>query len=254
MILTALSGPQGCGKTTLLEGIKRAMGRQLESTNDKALLAIDDFKVARTVLAQNYPGMSLDEVVSNPKRAAEFQTEILFCKSQRDMHLKNSHLYARRRVHLTERSLADVRVYAEEWFAANPFEHSNKSVYYRACDALQQQVYDFVIFVPYGTHEFVEEHNRASKEAVFRVESRLVEVLEQVGTPTFVVEPFDVEGRVEAVIGFIAKLATLASARGPEAFVRARDALTRLHTSDLRGRFESVVSRREEIQKCQKSQ
>ena len=97
--LVGLSGPQGGGKTTLLDGLR---GRGVE---------VDDFKVSREVQRQ-LGWATLDRVMESPETMIKFQVKVRDVKYVRE--LEN---LARTDVDLvlTERTFADIVTYTQLW-------------------------------------------------------------------------------------------------------------------------------------------
>jgi predicted ATPase len=97
--VVGLSGPQGGGKTTLLNGLK-----------DKGIY-VDDFKVSRQV--QKELGWdSLSNVLTDPKTMMQFQAKVRDVKYVRELENKANTDYD---IILTERTFADIASYTQLW-------------------------------------------------------------------------------------------------------------------------------------------
>lgn len=127
-----LSGPQGGGKTTLLNGLK-----------EKGLY-VDDFKVSREVQAQ-LGWDSLDRVLDKVDTMMAFQTKIVNVKRERDEQNR-----ARTDVDiiLTERTFADIAAYTQLW--SLELAHAGK---WTVEDAMQFAV-EFVSDCSYFQHSY----------------------------------------------------------------------------------------------------
>lgn len=99
MKLIGLSGPQGGGKSTLLNGLK-----------DLGVF-VDDFKVSRQV-QERLKLESLERVYDTPQSMVYFQETVLAVKAEREeLNLQR----ADTDVVLTERTFADIAAYAQLW-------------------------------------------------------------------------------------------------------------------------------------------
>src|SRR5690349_4606584 len=97
--LIGLSGPQGGGKTTLLDGLK-----------EKGIV-VDDFKVSRQV--QKELGWdSLENVLKNPETMMKFQAKVRDVKYVRELENKER---TDADIILTERTFADIASYTQLW-------------------------------------------------------------------------------------------------------------------------------------------
>jgi hypothetical protein len=103
--LVGISGPQGSGKSTVLNEIKK----NIDTFNLN--WAVDDFKVSRTV--QEALGWeTLSKVQDSPETMMEFQAEVFKQKYDRDLMLTKG---ITRAIIFTERTFADLSAYALLW-------------------------------------------------------------------------------------------------------------------------------------------
>lgn len=151
-----LSGPQGGGKTTLLEGLK------LEG------LHVDDFKVSRAV-QESLGWETLSNVLDSVDTMIAFQEKVREVKLQREQENRDR---ADVSLILTERTFADIAAYTQlwswelvhrgKWSIQDGFEFAISFV--NKC-AENQQVYSGNIILPAMPHVVWQpDPHRASRE------------------------------------------------------------------------------------------
>lgn len=200
MAVVGLSGAQGGGKSTLLEGLKQAGW------------TVDDFKVSRAVQAQ-LGWASLQQVLESPQTMQTFQDEVLKQKLERDQTLRcGSGLV------LTERTFADICAYTTYWSwelvdnrkwtlrEASAWLHD----YTQRCVEAQKRCYDAVLMLPYMNHVVWNgDPNRASFESVNTIWEnleRFTQKFELVSIPKFYISSPSTEARVAEVDAFLRSL------------------------------------------------
>ncbi|WP_407303462.1 AAA family ATPase [Acinetobacter sp.] len=163
--LVGLSGPQGGGKTTLLNGLKGAG------------IEVDDFKVSRQV-QKELGWSSLTNVMESPETMMAFQVKVRDVKYVRELENR-----ARRDVDiiLTERTFADIATYTQLW--AWELTEQGKWGVKDAIEFLKdyvglcrenQEVYEGVLFLPSMPHiKFEEDPHRASEKHIDFVSKQL---------------------------------------------------------------------------------
>ena len=200
MAVVGLSGAQGGGKSTLLEGLKQAGW------------TVDDFKVSRAVQAQ-LGWVSLQQVLESPRTMQTFQDEVLKQKLERDQKLRcDSGLV------LTERTFADICAYTTYWtwelVDARKWTLSEGAGwlhdYTRRCVEAQKRCYDAVLMLPYMSHVVWNgDPNRASFASVNTIWEnleRFTQKMELLPIPSFYLRSASTEDRVNEVDAFLRTL------------------------------------------------
>lgn len=199
--LIGLSGPQGGGKTTLLNGLK-----------DKSIV-VDDFKVSREVQKQ-LGWDSLSQVMESPDTMMAFQAKVRDVKYVRE--LENA---ARTDVDmiLTERTFADIATYTQLWswelVDAGKWEVKDAIEflvgYVELCKS-NQKVYAGNLILPAMPHiKFEADPHRAEKrhiEFVAEQLDRFFDLAHPRTVPTFKITEPSVDGRVAQVNAWLEKL------------------------------------------------
>jgi len=199
--LIGLSGPQGGGKTTLLNGLK-----------DKGI-EVDDFKVSREVQKQ-LGWDSLSQVMESPETMMAFQAKVRDVKYVRELENR-----ARTDVEmiLTERTFADIASYTQLW--AWELTDSGKWDLTEAVEFLlgyvdlckaNQLVYDGNLILPSMPHvQFQADPHRAEKrhiEFVTKQMDRFFELVHPRTVPTFRITEGSIIGRVDQAYTWIQTL------------------------------------------------
>jgi predicted ATPase len=196
-----LSGPQGGGKTTLLNGLK---GNGI---------VVDDFKVSRKVQA-DLGWESLENATSSVATMMMFQEKVRDVKYERDFF--NSQRTDVDIV-LTERTFADIASYTQLW--SWELAHAGKwSVEDAVTFSLKfvdecarfQHVYAGNILLPFMPHiAWQADPNRAAQKDIgFIVEQldRFFEVKNPKDVPVFRITEGSVQGRIDQVNNWIKTL------------------------------------------------
>jgi len=199
--LIGLSGPQGGGKTTLLDGLK------------KKGLEVDDFKVSRQV--QKELGWdSLENVLESPETMMAFQAKVRDVKYVRELENR-----ARTDVDiiLTERTFADICSYTQLW----SWELCDKAKW-EIPDAIEflvsfaercrsnQEVYKGTLFLPSMPHvAWQADPHRAKQEHVNFITTQLdafFDLAQPRHVPVFRITEGSVDGRIDQVYNWIKSL------------------------------------------------
>lgn len=199
--LIGLSGPQGGGKTTLLNGLK-----------DRGII-VDDFKVSREVQKQ-LGWETLSQVMESPETMMKFQAKVRDVKYVRELQ-NNERTDAD--IILTERTFADIASYTQLW-AWELVEQDKWSVvdaidflvgYVDLCKA-NQTVYDGNLILPAMPHvQWQADPHRAEKkhiEFVTEQMTRFFDLVHPRTVPTFTITEGTVEGRIDQVHSWIKTL------------------------------------------------
>ena len=196
-----LSGPQGGGKTTLLDGLK------------KEGLAIDDFKVSRQV-QKELGWNSLENVLKSVGTMIMFQKKVADVKFAREQ--ENA---ARTDVDtiLTERTFADIASYTQLW--SWELAHARKWSIRDAIDfsigfvdlcANRQRVYDGNILLPAMPHILwqADPHRAAREHQEFITDQldRFFEVKNPKDVPVFRITEGSIQGRINQATNWIKTL------------------------------------------------
>ena len=196
-----LSGPQGGGKTTLLNGLK------------KKGLAIDDFKVSRQVQAE-LGWDSLENATKNIGTMIAFQEKIQSVKHARD---KQNQARTDVDIILTERTFADIACYTQLW--TWELVHAGAWTvqegiafalpFVEECMQLQL-LYDGVIHLPSMPHvQWQTDPHRAKFEHVSYITEQLDSFFDRKqpkSVPVFRVTEGSVEGRINQTYNWIKTL------------------------------------------------
>jgi predicted ATPase len=137
-MLLALTGPQGCGKTTVL------------TTLEEKGYNVVKRKTARSVLADW--GMSLEEIYADRILHMKFQDALLERKLEDEKELRNSD-----EIWFTERSFVDTFVYSAQSLARYNDCSEWLDQYYHDCSEAQIY-YDTVVYIA-GGFDFGVEHD-----------------------------------------------------------------------------------------------
>lgn len=198
--VVALSGPQGGGKTTLLNGLA-----------DKGW-HVDSFKVSREV--QSRLGWEkLDSVLKDPQTMMDFQTTILEVKSEREAeNVKRSDV----ELILTERSFADIAAYTQLWCweLVSDKQWSVKDVIHFMIPfadkcAAEQRVYDGNLILPMMTHiKWEADPHRAKQEHTTFISEQLEQFfkLRNPWVPTFTVTEYGIQERTDQANAWLTTL------------------------------------------------
>jgi predicted ATPase len=199
--LIGLSGPQGGGKTTLLNGLK-----------DKGIV-IDDFKVSREVQKQ-LGWESLSQVMKSPETMMQFQAKVRDVKYVRELeNIERTDAD----IILTERTFADIASYTQlwAWELVDSEKWSLKDAvqflvgYVDLCKA-NQAVYSGNLILPSMPHvQWQADPHRAEKKHVEFVTAqmdRFFDLVHPRSVPTFSITEESVDGRIEQVYNWIQTL------------------------------------------------
>ena len=199
--LIGLSGPQGGGKTTLLQGL----------TSEGII--VDDFKVSREVQKQ-LGWETLSQVMESPETMMQFQAKVRDVKFGRELEniqRKDADII------LTERTFADIVSYTQLW--AWELVESGKWGINDAIDFLveyvdlcieNQTVYTANLILPSMPHiQWQADPHRADKkhiEFVTEQMTRFFDLAHPRSVPTFSITDGTVVGRVAQVRTWIKTL------------------------------------------------
>jgi predicted ATPase len=199
--LIGLSGPQGGGKTTLLNGLK-----------DRGII-IDDFKVSREVQKQ-LGWESLSQVMESPETMMAFQAKVRDVKYVRELE---NVARTDADIILTERTFADVASYTQLW--AWELAENKKWTVGQAIEFLvgyvdickdNQEVYSGNLILPSMAHiAWQADPHRAEKkhiEFVTEQMDRFFDLVHPRTVPTFKITEGSVEGRIEQTFNWIQTL------------------------------------------------
>ena len=196
-----LSGPQGGGKSTLLEGLK-----------NKGIV-VDDFKVSREVQKQ-LGWDTLENVLTDPKTMMTFQVKVRDVKYVRELENKE-----RTDVDmiLTERTFADIISYTQLW--SWELVEAKKWGIHDAMDFLvdfadlctqNQSVYAGNIMLPAMPHvQWQADPHRAQQKHIEFVSeqlNRFFDLAHPRSVPVFRITEGSVDGRIEQTYNWIKKL------------------------------------------------
>ena len=197
--LIGISGAQGGGKTTLLNGLR-----------DKGYL-IDDFKVSRAVQAE-LGWTTLENATKDPKTMVEFQEAIFAQKLSHDLYADPDEPDG---VMLVERTFADIYAYASHWawelHYAGQWLLSDCSYWlqdYRArCIKAQRDTYSGVLLLPLmnGIPLDNDPHRakRNSAEQVFETIERFTQNRDLITVPTYTIYSLALDQRVLQATTFL---------------------------------------------------
>lgn len=131
-MLIAISGSQGCGKTTLINELVKTTGCNVINR-----------KTSRSILSDW--NVSLSEVNNNHELTVRFQNEILARKIEDEMNA----VADKNNVYVTERTYVDLFVYALVALGKDNKYSEWIDQYYIACMAAQQS-YDAIFYLTAG--------------------------------------------------------------------------------------------------------
>lgn len=200
-MVVGLSGAQGGGKTTLLEGLK------------KRGWVVDDFKVSREV--QKQLGVSsLTKATEEPYSMMLFQEKILQVKRQRELENKSG----TEPLVLVERTFADILAYATSWTwdLIDQRRWGAKDAlpwlveYTRKCMSAQQECYSGLLLLPLMLHVvWQDDAHRAPKQTadfIFEAIQSFNQTYSRQPAPSLLISAEGVEDRVEQVDKFLRTL------------------------------------------------
>lgn len=198
-----VSGPQGCGKGSLIEGI-----RQREFDLGLMRFQIDDFKVSRHV-QQQLGYASLSEACSSVERMVEFQDLIIQTKKE-SIRVTRSTCGAD--ILITERSFIDMAAYFELWcskllqagdITRDQFIELTVPYFERCYDA-QRELGGTLVIIPMMDHVIFEHDiNRASQEDIDTMFNLFMKHVGLSGVSAFFVTKRTVEDRANEVVNFL---------------------------------------------------
>lgn len=199
--LISLSGPQGGGKTTLLDGLKERG------------IVVDDFKVSRQV-QKELGWESLSNVLESPSTMMEFQVKVRDVKYVRELENKER---TDAEIILTERSFADIASYTQLW--SWELADSGKWEVQDAVEFLvgyvercrqNQNVYNGTIYLPSMPHVMWQaDPHRAEKKHIEFVTEQLeafFNLAQPRTVPVFTITEGSVSARVDQVYNWIKSL------------------------------------------------
>lgn len=199
--LIGLSGPQGGGKSTLLEGLA------------KKGIVVDDFKVSRQV-QKELGWETLANVLENPKTMMQFQVKVRDVKYVRELENKAR---TDADIILTERTFADIATYTQLW--SWELADSGKWNKYDAMEFLvdyvdmcreNQSVYSGNILLPSMPHvQWQADPHRATENHIKFVALQLEEFFKRANpstVPVFRITEGSVDGRINQVYDWIQTL------------------------------------------------
>jgi len=198
--LIGLSGPQGGGKTTLLEGLK-----------DKGIV-VDDFKVSREVQKQ-LGWDSLSNVMESPETMMAFQAKVRDVKYVRELeNIERKDVD----IIMTERTFADIVTYTQLWtwelVDSGKWELGEAirflMDYVKLCSE-NQKVYSGNLILPSMPHvRFQADPHRADQRHIDFVSTQMDRFFEEVhprNIPYKKIKSLSVEDRVEESYHWISK-------------------------------------------------
>lgn len=199
--LIGLSGPQGGGKSTLLEGLA------------KKGIVVDDFKVSRQV-QKELGWETLANVLESPKTMMQFQVKVRDVKYVRELENKAR---TDADIILTERTFADIATYTQLW--SWELADSGKWNKYDAMEFLidyvdmcreNQSVYSGNILLPSMPHvQWQADPHRATENHIKFVALQLEEFFKRANpstVPVFRITEGSVDGRINQVYEWIKTL------------------------------------------------
>ena len=199
--LIGLSGPQGGGKSTLLEGLA------------KKGIVVDDFKVSRQV-QKELGWETLANVLESPKTMMQFQAKVRDVKYVRELENKAR---TDADIILTERTFADIATYTQLW--SWELADSGKWNKYDAMEFLidyvdtcreNQKVYSGNILLPSMPHvKWQADPHRATENHIKFVALQLEEFFKRANpstVPVFRITEGSVDGRINQVYDWIQTL------------------------------------------------
>ena len=206
--LIGLSGPQGGGKTTLLEGLK---GKALYASD--ILITVDDFKVSREVQRQ-LGWESLERVMESPDTMMKFQVKVRDVKYARELEITERRDLD---VVLTERTFADIVTYTQLWtwelVDAGKWELSEAIEFlvdFVRTAKENQRVYAGNLILPHMPHvKFQADPHRAAERHIGFFTTQMDRFFDEVNprtVPTFRITEPSVEGRITQAYDWIKTL------------------------------------------------
>lgn len=153
MPLIAISGSQGTGKSTLINALPYPSITR---------------KTSRSILADW--GVTLSEVNNNHDLTIRFQDEVMKRKIDDELHAVNSE-----EMYVTERTFADLFVYALVALGKDNEYSTWLDEYYHRCAAAQDNSYKHIIYLPSGQFDPVDDGVRAiNKHYSFMVDQMMI--------------------------------------------------------------------------------
>jgi len=143
-MLIAISGSQGCGKTTIINQLKDLGHNVIERKTSRSILT--DWNV------------TLDDVNNSDELTFQFQDEIIIRKYKDELIAKESN-----ELWFTERTYADLFSYALVSLGKNNNNSEWLDDYYKKC-AAYQQTYDKVFYVEAGAFKVEHDGVRGSNQ------------------------------------------------------------------------------------------
>lgn len=203
LFLVGLSGAQGGGKTTLLNGL------------EPKGWSLDTFRVSRAVQEQ-LGWKTLDNVMQSPETMMMFQEEVFKQKYEHDYGVKQ---FGSQVCVLTERTFADICAYTTHWTWELHYQQKWTlsaamqflKPYTDKCIKAQAEIYDGVLLLPYmkGQMKWEADPNRAkfdTVEQIYEGVERFVQRPEYLRQKKLTITAHSVEDRIEQVDAFLKDL------------------------------------------------
>jgi len=179
-MLFAVSGSQGSGKSTVLEGLKEKGYNVLER------------KISRSILADW--DVSLDEVNMQPELSLRFQDEILKRKFSDEQDAVNSD-----DIYFTERTYMDSFVFYMYTFGSKTIFNQNINDYYQRCCEYDTN-YTSVFLLPFGQFDILNDGVRNSNSLYGEsIDVVLRNFLRKSTTPLHEIEQESVSDRISYI-------------------------------------------------------
>jgi len=177
-MLFAVSGPQGCGKSTVLNELKTRGFNVIER------------KTARSILEDW--NTNLDVIYADHTLHMKFQDEILKRKIEDENNLPQGETF------FTERSFADLFVYTSQNLSKYNECNDWLNEYYSKCCKAQQNYAD-VFYIPGGKFEAVDDGVRGiNKHYSIMIDCMLKHYLDKMSKVVTVTKP-DIAGRADLI-------------------------------------------------------
>lgn len=189
-MINAISGSQGCGKTTILDNLKATHNIQ-----------VVERKASRSIQADW--GYTLTEINADPELTMKFQDEILTRKINDD--ITNLHADS---VWFTERSVADFFTYALVVLGKEPTCSDFLDAYYERCEKAQH-LYDHIFYLTAGHFSVEKDPHRASpnKHYCRLIDQAMLDITKQLTDPErlTIIDTPDIPTRVKIIMDTIQK-------------------------------------------------
>lgn len=189
-MLVAIAGSQGCGKTTVINELKKRGFKTVERKTSRSIL--DEW------------GVSLSEVNNNPDLTLKFQKEILTRKSADETHAQANPAD----VIVTERTYIDLATYSLVALGKDNHHSDWLNSYIASCAAYQQS-YDIVFYLRAGHFNIQHDGVRGSNAHYSRmVDVVMYDMMQQFTLPSrlVVIDTPILEQRVATITNFIRTL------------------------------------------------